>query len=81
MQTHTIELPDHLSHYVNRRLDGHLENLGDYVVSLIEEEHQKQQAISELNAILSAPNATRSSGLSMEDIKVKALASISNDPL
>ncbi|MBE0494644.1 MAG: hypothetical protein IBX48_09950 [Thiomicrospira sp.] len=81
MHTHTIELPDHISRYVNKRLDGHLEQLGDYVASLIEAEREKQSALEELQGILSEPKANIPSGLSLEDIYAKAKARVLNNAL
>ncbi|MDF1589756.1 MAG: hypothetical protein P1P93_11565 [Gammaproteobacteria bacterium] len=79
MHTHTIELPDHISRYVNKRLDGHLEQLGDYVTGLIEAECEKQKALIELQTILSAPKANAPSGLTLEDICAKAKARVLNN--
>ncbi|MGC9387329.1 MAG: hypothetical protein ACP5D0_10315 [Hydrogenovibrio sp.] len=81
MQVHTIELPDHVNDYVLQRLDGHLENLDEYVVSLIEEEHKKQQAKLELKALLSEPSVSTPSALTLSDIKARALTKVQNGAL
>jgi len=79
MHSHTIELPDHISNYVNKSLDGHLEQFGDYVVRLIEEERGRQKAVVELQSILSDPKANTPSCLSMADIKQKAMIRVQSN--
>jgi len=69
MQAHTIVIPDHISKYVYQRLDGHLEKLEEYVVGLIEQEHQKQQAKLQLNSLLSEPKAA----MDVEDVFIYTL--------
>lgn len=78
MQAHTVQFPESLSQYLSERLNGHFEQLNDYLVGLVEQDKQNKAA-AELRVLLSDPLANTPSNLSMAEIRQRALARLHND--
>jgi hypothetical protein len=78
MQAHTVQFPESLSQYLSERLNGHFEQLNDYLVGLVEQDKQNK-AVAELRDLLSDPLANTPSNLSMVEIRQRALARLHND--
>jgi hypothetical protein len=73
MQAHTVQFPESLSQYLSERLNGHFEQLNDYLVGLVEQD-KHNKAVAELRGLLSDQLANEESDLSVDDIRSNVLA-------
>jgi hypothetical protein len=73
MQAHTVQFPESLSQYLSERLNGHFEQLNDYLVGLVEQD-KHNKAVVELRGLLSDQLANEESDLSVDDIRSNVLA-------